>query len=110
MSDPVMIFVDPVHGGPIPVVHEQDYLRIREKFHAARRYLRAANRGAERSAIVSQVQATRCCKLLDELHAKRAENARLRAALVRLRDCDWQITLPDRMDAVRTIAREALGE
>lgn len=37
-----------------------------------------------------------------------AENKRLRAALERIRDCDWVITLPDRMDAVRAIAREAL--
>ena len=36
------------------------------------------------------------------------ERDRLRAALVRLRDCDWVITLPDRMDAVREIARQAL--
>jgi hypothetical protein len=36
------------------------------------------------------------------------EIRRLRAALVRIRDCDWVITLPDRMDAVRDIAREAL--
>ena len=33
---------------------------------------------------------------------------RLRTALQRLADCDWVITLPDRMDAVRKIAREAL--
>ena len=38
----------------------------------------------------------------------RAENTKLRSALTRLRDCDWTITLPDRMDAVREIAREAL--
>lgn len=38
------------------------------------------------------------------------EVERLRAALVRLRDCDWKISLPDRMDAVRDIARAALGE
>ena len=47
-----------------------------------------------------------------ELHAAcdryDAEIARLRDALIRLRDCDWVITLPDRMDAVREIAREAL--
>lgn len=36
------------------------------------------------------------------------ERDRLKAALVRLRDCDWVITLPDRMDAVREIARKAL--
>lgn len=39
----------------------------------------------------------------------RAENERLRTALIRLRDCDWTITLPDRMDAVREIARKALA-
>ena len=33
---------------------------------------------------------------------------KLEAALRRIRDCDWVITLPDRMDAVRAIAREAL--
>ena len=38
------------------------------------------------------------------------EIIRLRAALIRLRDCDWVIRLPDRMDAVRDIAREALSE
>lgn len=36
------------------------------------------------------------------------EIAKLRAALERIRDCDFVITLPDRMDAVRAIAREAL--
>lgn len=44
------------------------------------------------------------------LESLRAENARMRAALTRLRDCDWTITLPDRMDAVRAIARAALEE
>ena len=33
---------------------------------------------------------------------------KLEAALMRIRDCDFVITLPDRMDAVRQIAREAL--
>lgn len=35
--------------------------------------------------------------------------AKLREALERLRDCDWVITLPDRMDAVRGLARDALN-
>ena len=35
---------------------------------------------------------------------------RQRAALVRLRDCDWVISLPERMDAVREIAREVLDQ
>lgn len=33
---------------------------------------------------------------------------KLEYALERIRDCDWVITLPDRMDAVRAMAREAL--
>ena len=44
----------------------------------------------------------------EELERLRAENQRLREALIRLRDCDWVISLPDRMDAVRDIARAAL--
>ena len=36
------------------------------------------------------------------------EIEKLREALQRIRDCDFVITLPDRMDAVRQIAREAL--
>jgi hypothetical protein len=36
------------------------------------------------------------------------QNAARGAALEKLRDCDWVISLPDRMDAVRDIAREAL--
>jgi hypothetical protein len=33
---------------------------------------------------------------------------KLEVALERIRDCNFVITLPDRMDAVRQIAREAL--
>lgn len=33
---------------------------------------------------------------------------KLEHALERIRDCNFIITLPDRMDAVRAIAREAL--
>ena len=43
------------------------------------------------------------------LHDTAVRESRLKAALVRLRDCDWVISLPDRMDAVREIARKALG-
>ena len=44
-----------------------------------------------------------------ERDAGNAENARLREALERLAACDWTITLPDRMDGVRAIARDALA-
>jgi hypothetical protein len=36
------------------------------------------------------------------------ERNKFKTALERIRDCDFIITLPDRMDAVRAIAREAL--
>lgn len=44
-----------------------------------------------------------------ELATARAQMETLREALIRLRDCDWVISLPDRMDAVRDIARAALA-
>lgn len=53
------------------------------------------------------------CRVLDELEIKhkqlQARVKRLEEALIRLRDCDWVISLPDRMDAVRDIARAALA-
>jgi hypothetical protein len=44
----------------------------------------------------------------DELERVKAERDLYLNALVRLRDCDWAVTLPDRMDGVRKIAREAI--
>lgn len=35
---------------------------------------------------------------------------RMKNTLERLRDCDWVISRGDRMDAVRKLAREGLGE
>lgn len=43
-----------------------------------------------------------------ELIAQDQKIQKMRSALERLRDCDWMISLPDRMDAVREIAKEAL--
>lgn len=48
--------------------------------------------------------------LRDLARDMRDEIERLRKALIRLRDCDWVISLPDRMDAVRDIARAALEQ
>ena len=45
-----------------------------------------------------------------ELTAERERVRVLRLACERLRDCDWVISLPDRMDAVREIARAALDK
>ena len=46
--------------------------------------------------------------LRDDLKKAEKRAEMLAFALERIRDCDFVITLPDRMDAVRAIAREAL--
>ena len=47
-------------------------------------------------------------KLLAALNDADKRADMYKGALERIRDCDFVITLPDRMDAVRQIAREAL--
>jgi hypothetical protein len=47
-------------------------------------------------------------ELETELAAMTKQRDELAEALQKLADCDWVITLPNRMDAVRTIANEAL--
>ncbi len=44
----------------------------------------------------------------DEINKIKKQIEQLQAALIKIRDCDFVITLPDRMDAVRKIARDAL--
>lgn len=48
------------------------------------------------------------CQIELELAAVTEQRDMLAKALRKLADCDWVITLPNRMDAVRTIANEAL--
>jgi hypothetical protein len=46
---------------------------------------------------------------VDECRAELGQRTeKMKNALERVRDCEWVITLPNRMDAVRAIAREAL--
>jgi hypothetical protein len=47
-------------------------------------------------------------RIIKELTTVTAQRDRLAEALRKLADCDLVITLPNRMDAVRTIARETL--
>ena len=47
-------------------------------------------------------------KVQTDLSAMTEQRDRMAEALRKLADCDWVITLPDRMDAVREIANEAL--
>lgn len=53
-------------------------------------------------------------KTIDSLRQRaekaEAENVELRSGLIRLRDCDFVISLPGRMDAVRDIAKKALAD
>jgi len=54
------------------------------------------------------ITSERLLKLCSKITEQHQEIQKLREALERIRDCDFVITLPDRMDAVRAIAREAL--
>lgn len=53
-----------------------DNERLRQKLRETKKYLRAANRGAERNAIVSQLLTARHAKLWQEFDAFRKANAK----------------------------------
>jgi hypothetical protein len=63
-----------------------------------------------RDGLAKQIEANHKGTLMLEqmVYDAREQRDRLAEALQKLADCDWVITLPDRMDAVRTIANEAL--
>ena len=50
----------------------------------------------------------RCAEPEDNVPALKQRLETLERALESIRDCNYTITLPDRMDAVRDIARKAL--
>jgi hypothetical protein len=58
---------------------------------------------------INATGAARLAHAAEQLAAEREKVRALRLACERLRDCDWVISLPDRMDAVRDIARAALA-
>ena len=62
------------------------------------------------SQLIYYCYANDMAKLECELTAVTDQRDRLAKALQKLADCDWVITLPDRMDAVRAIANEALNQ
>jgi hypothetical protein len=64
----------------------------------------------ELEQITSESNELRIGKLQDTLAIAIEQRDRLAEALREIADCDFVITLPDRMDAVRAIAREALGD
>jgi len=72
------------------------------------KFLRGFNRWRRGDESLEQPCASEVGKMIDAAcdHVERGE--KMQSALQRLADCDWSISLPDRMDAVRKIAREAL--
>jgi hypothetical protein len=56
---------------------ERENTQLRDKLRSTKQYLRSANRGAERNAIVSQLLAARNVKLLDELFAFRESKLKI---------------------------------
>lgn len=71
------------------------------------------------SELVFQIEALRkscleMCETIDNncdhLVEEHERVLKLEKALTKIRDCDFVISLPDRMDAVREIAREALAK
>lgn len=61
-----------------------------------------------RSIAMSKEMSRICVTHHHACDCREEQYARMEAALIRLRDCDFVITPADRMDAVRNIAREAL--
>jgi hypothetical protein len=84
---------------PTPITEERDRAeRAEAELAAAKERLRSE--AMDDYASIKNLQR--------ELATEREKVRVLRLACERLRDCDWVISLPDRMDAVREIAREAL--
>lgn len=72
--------------------------------------LRAMQKTIDRLSREAEAKSHKYIDSLVKIADLQAENASMREALVKLRDCDWVVSLPDRMDAVRDIARAALGD
>ena len=94
-----------------------DFARTLEReLHESRNAERLARvqLGNERARLddllsINATGAARLAHATAQLKAERQKVQALRLACERLRDCDWVISLPDRMDAVRDIARTALA-
>lgn len=91
--------------------HRQGIIEIQES-HIAELEAELAEQAAQLEA--EKIRSAAILESIDGCAGKVAELkqqlAELREALTRIRDCDWVITLPDRMDAVRDMARAALQE
>jgi hypothetical protein len=90
--------------------------KLERELHESRNAERLARvqLGNERARLddllsINATGAARLAHATAQLKAERQKVQALRLACERLRDCDWVISLPDRMDAVRDIARTALA-
>jgi hypothetical protein len=86
-----------------------EVVSIFEKWAASESALTEANRKLAEAEAQVQSENAELKTAYAQLVRKEREMLVLREALVRLRYYDWVITPADRMDAVRTIAREALA-
>jgi hypothetical protein len=104
---------DSLRGALVP----SEFARTLEReLHESRNAERLARvqLGNERARLddlisVNATGAARLAHATAQLATEREKVRALRLACERLRDCDWVISLPDRMDAVRDIARAALA-
>jgi hypothetical protein len=104
---------DSLRGALVP----SEFARTLEReLHESRNAERLARvqLGNERARLddlisVNATGAARLAHATAQLATEREKVRVLRLACERLRDCDWVISLPDRMDAVRDIARAALA-
>lgn len=61
---------------------------------------------AEANTVDATLLTTKCCELAEVTK----QRDMLIEGLEKIASCDWVITLPDRMDAVRNIANETLNK
>jgi hypothetical protein len=87
-------------------VFDTEHCHDDSAFGAARATAKNINTAAEAWAQRHVDEAVKSIE--SECDALRAKMKTLVEALQKLRDCDWTISLPDRMDAVRSIAKKAL--
>ena len=89
--------------------HDDENKRLREKLRMYKSYLRAANKGAECNARVSELSAARNNELWRRMADRRVDEARLRGALIRIAALDTsQLASPEQCVAV-VIAMDALA-
>ena len=100
--------------GTEPVVHDADCStvtgpKIKARIAADAEIIKARESAYDHAQEGLKSARKQEAEMRETIKAQAEEIAGMRDALIRLRDCNWVISPPDRMDAVRDIAREALA-